>query len=94
MIFLKIMKVLAIVFTTLMLTMLNPHILAACPGCSAALTGSISRGFNMSILFLMAMPFFVVGSIVVGLVFVYRSKSNNHDLTSKENVIDNEKEEN
>ncbi|RMF69072.1 MAG: hypothetical protein D6743_02505 [Calditrichaeota bacterium] len=44
----------------------------ACPGCNSILDGTLGYGFNMSTLFLMAMPFFVAGSMVLGFVFVKR----------------------
>jgi uncharacterized membrane protein YciS (DUF1049 family) len=45
----------------------------ACPGCNAAMDNTVGRGFNLSVLFLMGMPFFVFGSIAVGIFFVRRN---------------------
>ncbi len=72
----KITKIIGSIFTVLVIIILNPVVTEACPGCNTALTGTVSRGFNMSILFLMAMPFFVAGSLVVGLICMRRSKNN------------------
>lgn len=45
----------------------------ACPSCVEALRGSaVGNGFNASILFLLGMPFFLVGSIGGGLFFYLR----------------------
>ncbi len=46
----------------------------ACPGCNTIETGSVGRGFNLSVLFMMAMPFIVAGSVVVGLILMQRKK--------------------
>ncbi len=50
----------------------------ACPGCKEALPGHVSHGFNTSVLFLMAMPFLVAGSIAFGIIFI--SKNNHPNL--------------
>ena len=48
----------------------------ACPSCVEALKGSgVGRGFNASILFLLGMPFVLVGSIGGGLFFYLRRHS-------------------
>jgi len=51
--------------------LLNPAASFACPGCNA-LNNSLGRAFNPSVLFMMAMPFAVVGSIAGGLFYAYR----------------------
>ena len=89
----KLKKIMAIVFIAVMATILNPLVIEACPGCNTALTGSIGRGFNMSILFLMAMPFFIVGSIVASLIFMHRANHNNNGSTSQEKIKDDKIEE-
>jgi hypothetical protein len=43
----------------------------------------LGRAFNPSVLFMMAMPFFVVGAIAGGLVYVYRRAQKNTDETDK-----------
>jgi hypothetical protein len=62
----------AIFFVLAVAVLLSPALANACPGCTAAMNGSVSRGFNSSILFMMAMPFLVVGSIAAGLIYTYR----------------------
>ncbi len=52
---------------------LHPGQMFACPGCGAALGATVGRGFNMSIYFLMAMPFLVFGSIITGVVWAKRN---------------------
>ncbi|MGH7493886.1 MAG: hypothetical protein ACREOO_16025 [bacterium] len=47
----------------------------ACPGCASALNGDLGFGFNASILFMMAMPFTVVGCVAAGIVLLYRKTS-------------------
>ena len=45
----------------------------ACPSCVEALRGAaVGNGFNVSILFLLGMPFLLVGSIGGGLFFYLR----------------------
>ncbi|MFQ5750680.1 MAG: hypothetical protein ACE5HI_01675 [bacterium] len=77
---------------TAAITVLNPSLLKACPGCNAALDATLGRGFNMSILFLIAMPFFVVGSIVVGFLFI-RNQHHQNPANSMENIQNQETEE-
>ena len=53
-----------------------PVVAQACPSCVEALKGSgVGRGFNASILFLLGMPFALVGSIGGGLFFYVRRHS-------------------
>jgi len=47
----------------------------ACPGCKNALNGDLGFGFNASVLFMMAMPFTVVGCVAAGIVLLYRKTS-------------------
>jgi len=44
----------------------------ACAVCLGSESDSLTDGFNASVLFLMATPYLVVGSIVCGLIFNYR----------------------
>jgi hypothetical protein len=44
----------------------------ACAVCFGGADDPITEGFNASVLFLMATPYLVVGSIAVGLLFAYR----------------------
>lgn len=55
-------------------TIFLPVLSQACPGCAAAMDSTLGKGFNMSTLFMMAMPFFVIGSIAIGLVVIYQNK--------------------
>ena len=56
--------------------LLIPSGVQACPLCVEAVKGSeLGRGFNTSILFLLAMPFALVGSIGAGLFFYTRRHS-------------------
>lgn len=69
----RMMKTRVAIFLVLAaVTLLKPIALHACPGCTNSLNGSIGFGFNVSILFLMAMPFLVAASIAVGLIYIYR----------------------
>ncbi len=51
---------------------ITASVLHACPGCGAALNGQISHGFNLSVLYMMAMPFIVFGGVAIGIVYVTR----------------------
>lgn len=70
-------------FRIAILALLIPFAVQACPLCVEALEGSeLGRGFNTSILFLLMMPFALVGSIGGGL-FLYarwysRSRQKQH----------------
>ena len=58
------------------MVLLIPIDVQACPLCVEALKGSeLGRGFNTSILFLLVMPFALVGSIGGGLFFYVRRHS-------------------
>lgn len=61
-----------------------PAVGEACPGCNAAMDNTVGRGFNMSVLFLMGMPFFVFGAIAVGIVFVKRKEHSAKRIEKKE----------
>ena len=56
------------------LSVLLPNSLNACPACKN-LDESIARGFNWSVLFMMAMPFTVVG-VIGGSVYYYFRRAN------------------
>ena len=47
----------------------------ACPGCNGALNGDLGYRINASILFMMAMPFTVAGSVAACIIFLYRKTS-------------------
>ncbi|MGH7595561.1 MAG: hypothetical protein ACREOI_04375 [bacterium] len=64
----KIIFAIFLVFAAIML--FSPAASFACPGCNAALR-DLGRAFNPSVLFMMAMPFAVVGAIAGGLVYAY-----------------------
>ena len=58
------------------MVLLIPVTVQACPLCVESLKGSdVGRGFNASILFLLLMPFALVGSIGGGLFFYLRRNS-------------------
>lgn len=63
---------LVIVIMVTLLVSINPKVLHACPGCSAALNADIGRGFNLSILYMLAMPFVVFGGVALGIIYVTR----------------------
>lgn len=50
-----------------------PTYVSACPGCSAALDATVGRGFNLSIYFMIAMPFLVVALLGFGIFAVLRA---------------------
>ncbi len=56
----------------IILLLLLPQASAACPGCAQAASGALGRGFNTSILFLMATPFTIVGSVALCLFILQR----------------------
>jgi hypothetical protein len=52
--------------------MADPFALHACSVCITGASDPTADAFNWSVLFLMATPYLVVGSIAVGLLFAYR----------------------
>ena len=74
----KTKTILAIFIMLAVVTLFSPTTSLACPGCNAALR-DLGRAFNPSVLFLMAMPFLVVGAIAGGLVYTYRRAQKNPD---------------
>ena len=50
----------------------NPVALHACSVCITGASDPTADAFNWSVLFLMATPYLVVGSIAAGLFFAYR----------------------
>lgn len=65
----------------------------ACPGCGEAMDATVGRGFNMSIAFMMSMPFLVFGSLLLGVIFVVRSKRGKWS-TTKSHQVSTKREEN
>jgi hypothetical protein len=77
-----------LIAVTLIISITAPA-LHACPGCGAALNGEISHGFNLSVLYMMAMPFIVFGGVAIGIVYVTRqsqtkTKLNQISIVKKE----------
>lgn len=61
---------------------LNVTMLQACPGCNALDSVKLAQAFNPSVLFMMAMPFTVVGAIAGGLAYTYwraQKQANQHE---------------
>jgi hypothetical protein len=60
----------------------NPSIARACAVCFTGSNDAVSDAFNWSVLFLMATPYLVVGSIAGALFYTYRrtaSKTEPHE---------------
>lgn len=70
-----------------------PLVAQACPGCAEAANESLARGFNNSILFLMAMPFTIVGGVALCLVVMHRRQKLTMNLKPNESPIISKKEE-
>ncbi len=68
--------VLCIIFITFYVTII-PLSIEACPACKN-LDEPIARGFNWSVMFMMAMPFIVFGAIGGSVFYSYRRA--NRDL--------------
>ena len=70
--------------SVLILVMLMvPAYLDACPGCKD-LDDPINKGFNWSILFLMAMPFTVFG-FIGGTIFLHYRRANRKPMNKETN---------
>lgn len=87
----KTVKVFCFVLTLFLLAI--PIITQACPGCAEAANESLARGFNNSILFLMAMPFTIVGGVALCLVVMHRRHQLSMNLKPNESPKISEKEE-
>lgn len=62
------------VFLLMVVMLIGPTYLEACPACKT-LDDPIAKGFNFSILFLMAMPFTVFG-IIGSTIFLHYRRAN------------------
>ena len=62
----------SLIVGVLVLTLLIPTVVEACPSCKT-IDDPIVQGFKWSILFLMAMPYIVSGLIGGGVFYVYRT---------------------
>ena len=74
-----------LIITVMILISITAPALHACPGCGAALNGEISHGFNLSVLYMMAMPFIVFGGVAIGIVYVTkqnRTKANMSQIST------------
>lgn len=69
----------------MVMALLAPTIGDACPSCKS-IDDPIVRGFNWSILFLMAMPFTVFGLIGGGVLYVCRHTNQSNNQTPRSNV--------
>lgn len=74
----------------IILAILGPVGLWACPGCNAVLNEA-GQGINYSVLFMMAMPFLVFGSIAVGIIYVNRQKQEKKEDRSQIQIQKKEK---
>lgn len=61
-----------IIFFFCMVMLLTPIAVQSCPGCASALSKSLGSAFNMSVLFMMAMPFTLFGAFVLGFILLNR----------------------
>ena len=68
----------SLILGLMVISLLIPTVVQACPSCNF-INDPIMRGFNWSILFLMAMPFTVVG-LIGGSVFYTYKRANNTDF--------------
>ena len=70
-------KILSILIAVLGLLAYFPAAASACAVCWAGDGGPADNAFNWSVLFLMAAPYTVVGSIAAGLFLAYRRSAAN-----------------
>ena len=59
----SIMKQVRLIGLVQLLVLLLPAIASACPGCSEGLDGNLIRGYFWSIIFMMSMPFLILGGL-------------------------------
>jgi hypothetical protein len=71
------------------LTMLaaNPSIVRACAVCVTGTNDAVSDAFNWSVLFLMATPYLVVGSIAGTLFYAYRQAASQTEPREPEQPV-------
>jgi hypothetical protein len=73
-------KKIPLIFFAFGLTLLSEPVTSwACSVCFTGTSDSVTDGFNASVLFLMTTPYLVVGSIVGGLIFMYRRALKKHE---------------
>ena len=72
-------KLFGLIFAVALVVMFLPELAQACPNCKEAYTAdggtSIASGYGASILFMMAMPFLVIGGFVLRLWMARRSEN-------------------
>ncbi|MBI3988152.1 MAG: hypothetical protein HY347_00900 [candidate division NC10 bacterium] len=82
-----------VIFWATALVILIPLAVQACPVCVGPSSGDpTARGFYWGILFLMAMPFAIVGSIAGWLFYVNRRARNRREEASIQHLAWTEKE--
>lgn len=59
----------------------------ACAVCFGGSSDSATDGYNASVLFLMATPYLVVGSIVGALIFTYRRARKRSEIADREAIV-------
>lgn len=73
----------------------NPSVVRACAVCVTGTNDAVSDAFNWSVLFLMAAPYLVVGSIAGALFYAYRRaarKTEQHESQPAVHLAWNHKE--
>jgi len=76
------------IFSAACLVFLAPGLAHACAVClTGAGDDSVSEAFNLSVLFLMAAPYAVVGGIVGGLIYMKRAKAPDVQTESEGDAI-------
>ncbi len=78
-------RYLPFIFVALVIVLLSPTLAGACPSCNL-IEDPIFRGFNWSILFLMAMPFTVFGIIGGSVLYTYKRVNKTDNQKPKNNT--------
>jgi hypothetical protein len=65
----------------------NPSVARACAVCVTGTNDAMSDAFNWSVLFLMAAPYLVVGSIAGVLFYAYRRAAKKREETTAEPLV-------
>lgn len=79
------MKPLKMTLLFILALLLLPELLQACPNCKEAYTADgqspVSSGFNASIIFMMLMPFLVLGGFVIRLWMAQKRRARTNATT-------------
>ena len=80
-------KIIACFLSCVIAVILSRSVTFACAVCVTGASDPVTDAFNWSVLFLMAMPYLVVGSIAGGLFYVHRRAAKRAERESAQPIV-------